>query len=396
MKAKTSLTNSAEVDWDMGKLQKLFESNGAKLFQNDSFCLDHYYQEPYQDSDEPQGTGGLRSSDTYETHPSAKFKNILECAELDTSLCSYFMDGSRKTYKVGDLVMPDRKVFPLIAAQLRAGCVFRDQSKSVHAAKVNGKSLMKEKNVLLISSAFNSTDFAVLKGKFEKRNEKKDYLRIDLENYNFEKVDDTTPQNAGIAKANYLMHKLEIEIIIELVKSKSLETDKMLVVDGPLEFIAHDDRSDGFADYFYNVIGISKSFDPNKPLQSTRSSPHIGALLLDMKMGERTQVFMIEKKTRRYGVWYLRIHPSSHLRNPLDGIVKIEKMAMRDDFDHGIETDVVDNISLSVLSERCPTCHGNDERWPNHIYPVYLAEKMLKSTFYSDIMYMNQFFRDDF
>jgi hypothetical protein len=84
------------------------------------------------------------------------------------------------------------------------------------------------------------------------------------------------------------------------------------------------------------------------------------------------------------------------MRNPLDGIVKIEKMAMKEDFDHGLDTDVVDNISSSVLAERCPTCHGNDDRWPNHIYPVYLAEKYIKSTFYSDIMYMNQFFRDDF
>lgn len=380
----------------MGKLQSLFASNGARLFQNDSFCLDHYYQEPYQDADESMGFIDALKKEVYETSPSQKFKTLLDFPSLDSSLFSYFMDGSRKTYKVGDLVMPDKKVFPLIAAQLRAGCVSRQDNKEVHVAKIKAHELIKERNLLLLSNAYNSTDYSVLRNKFAKRNQEKNHFPIELETYDCSKVKEITPQNAGIAKANYLMHKLEIEIIIDLVKSNSLNTNKLLVVDGPLEFIAHDDRSDGFGDYFYNVIGISKSFDPNKPVQSVRNSPHIGAMLLEMRMGERTQVFMVDKKFRRYGVWYLRIRPSSQMRNPLDGIVKIEKMAMKEDFDHGLDTDVVDNISSSVLAERCPTCHGNDDRWPNHIYPVYLAEKYIKSTFYSDIMYMNQFFRDDF
>lgn len=99
---------------------------------------------------------------------------------------------------------------------------------------------------------------------------------------------------------------------------------------------------------------------------------------------------------RVFGFWYLRIRKRTNIKNPLDGIIKVEKMAIREDIKNGFNTDVIDNISLSLLAEGIPTCHGRDNRWASHLYPIYMAETMIKSTFSSDIYFINQFQRNVF
>jgi hypothetical protein len=80
------------------------------------------------------------------------------------------------------------------------------------------------------------------------------------------------------------------------------------------------------------------------------------------------------------------------MTNPLDGIVKIEKIAIDNhEKEEGFESGLVDNISKSIISERNVTCHGKDTRWPNHIYPMYLTEKMLKESFLSSHYFLNLF-----
>jgi len=183
-----------------------------------------------------------------------------------------------------------------------------------------------------------------------------------------------------------------------MVKAKLLDTDKMLIVDGPLQFIAEDTGKDSFADLFYNVIGVSKSFDPNLNMTEKRAGTHIGAILLDLDYAYRTPVFhKTNSRGREFGFWYLRIRRKQHIKNPFDGILKVEKMATKDECDAGgLDSSSVDNISFSLLSESRPTCHGKDERWPNHLYPVYLAEKMVKASFMGDVFFINQFQRNIF
>ena len=115
---------------------------------------------------------------------------------------------------------------------------------------------------------------------------------------------------------------------------------------------------------------------------------------LKLEYGERTPVFLKENsRHRKFGCWYLRIRPRSRVANPLEGIIKIEKMAVIDDED-GLDSAVVDNICLSILNEGSPTCYGRDERWASHLYPVYLTETLIKSSFESDLVFINNFKRD--
>lgn len=372
----------------MPTLNDIFRKRNVALYQNESLDLDHYYQEPYQDEgDEIKVVG-----EPFETDKSKKKRRYdLMIEDRTFTNFSYFMDGSRRTYKIGDIVIDGKKIYPVVVAQIRAGCTERDNQKKLHS---NG--IIRRKNLLLLSDKLNSVDFQEIRLRII-RTKIAQELNLDVVNYHFEPEKHNVPVNAAIAKANAMMHDMEIEILSNMVQSNTLEPDRMLIVDGPLQFIGQDTGKSEFADMFYNVVGVSKSFNPMLPTsgKAKRGGTQIGAELLKLEYGERTPVFLKENdRHRRFGVWYLRIRPKNRVSNPLEGIIKIEKMVLEDYFDSGIPTDVVDTISLSLLNEGSPTCYGRDERWASHLYPVYLTETLIKSSFESDLVFIHNFKRD--
>lgn len=371
----------------MPTLNCIFEKVNILLYHNETLDLDHYYQEPYQDEDDEIQEIG----EPFETDRSRK-KRKLDLSEEDRiySGFSFYMDGSRRTYKIGDMVLSGKKIYPVVVAQVRAGCTERDREKKLH---MHGQ--ICAKNLLLLSDRMNDQDFIEMRQRILKTKTAVN-LNLDIVKYHFDALKDAVPVNAAIAKANTLMHDMEITILDNMVRSDVLKPDRMLVVDGPLQFLGQDTGKPEFADLFYNVVGVSKSFDPMLPISSKakRGGTQIGAELLKLNYGERTPVFLKEnKRHRRFGCWYLRIRPQRRMKNPLEGIFKIEKMAGPDDED-GLSTSVVDNISISILNEGAPTCYGKDKRWASHLYPVYLTETLIKSTFESDLVFMNHFKQD--
>ena len=380
----------------MPTLSEIFGKRKIMLYQNESLDLDHYYQEPYQD----EGDEIKEIGEPFETDKSKKKRRIdLSQEDRTYSGFSFFMDGSRRTYKIGDMVIDGKKIYPVVVAQVRAGCTERSAGKKLLACGEVAR-----KNLLLLSDKINDVDFAEIRQRIQKTQMAQD-LHLDVIKYHFDPMKDSVPINAAIAKANTMMHNMEIDILESMVGSDLLEPDRMLIVDGPLQFIRQDTGKAEFADMFYNVVGVSKSFDPMLPTSSRarRGGAQIGAELLKLEYGERTPVFLKENsRHRKFGCWYLRIRPKSRVSNPLEGIIKIEKMATLEDYanedgeidDHGLKTAVVDTISLSLLNEGAPTCYGRDERWASHLYPIYLTERLIKSSFESDMVFISRFKRD--
>lgn len=371
----------------MPTLSEIFNKMKITLYQNESLDLDHYYQEPYQDEDE-----NIKDIDEpFETNKSKKKRKVsIDFENKSYSNFSFFMDGSRRTYKIGDTVLNGKEIFPVVVAQVRAGCTERTDSK-----KICSYNSIQKKNILLLSSRINDVDFTEICQRIKNSNFAQN-LNLEVLQYKFERIKDNVPINAAIAKANSEMHNLEIEILEKMVHSQTLNPDKMLIVDGPLQFLKQDNGKKSFADLFYNVVGVSKSFDPMLPTsgKSKRGCAQIGTELLKLNYGERTPVFLkVNCKGRKFGCWYLRIRPQNRVSNPLQGIVKLEKMALSED-EEGIPSEVIDNISLSILNESNPTCYGRDERWPSHLYPVYLTETLIKSSFESDLVFINKFKRN--
>ena len=136
----------------MATLKNIFDKCGVALYQNESLDLDHYYQEPYQDEgDEIKAIGK-----PFETNDSNKIRKYDLFAEDRTfSNFSFFMDGSRRTYKIGDIVIDGgKKIYPVVIAQIRAGCTERDGAKKLHSHQT-----ILRKNLLLLSDKINTVDF---------------------------------------------------------------------------------------------------------------------------------------------------------------------------------------------------------------------------------------------
>ena len=143
------------------------------LYQNESLDLDHYYQEPYQDEhDEIKDMGK-----PFETDESKKIRR-LDLANEDRTYSgfSYFMDGSRRTYKIGDMVLEGKKIFPVVVAQVRAGCTERDRQRKLHT---HGS--VQRKNLLLLSDKMNEVDFQEIRQRILKTQMAKDLNTIPYE-----------------------------------------------------------------------------------------------------------------------------------------------------------------------------------------------------------------------
>lgn len=138
----------------MATLKNIFDKCGVALYQNESLDLDHYYQEPYQDEgDEIKAIGK-----PFETNDSNKIRKYDLFAEDRTfSNFSFFMDGSRRTYKIGDIVIDGgKKIYPVVIAQIRAGCTERDGAKKLHSHQT-----ILRKNLLLLSESIKD-DVAII------------------------------------------------------------------------------------------------------------------------------------------------------------------------------------------------------------------------------------------
>ena len=79
-------------------------------------------------------------------------------------------------------------------------------------------------------------------------------------------------------------------------------------------------------------------------------------------------------------MWYLRLR-KRHTDSPFDGVVKVEKMLVTQEemSIEKIDSELVDLLSAYLINERNPVCYGSDNRWANHIYPIFLTESFVKS-----------------
>jgi hypothetical protein len=331
-----------------------------------------YDRREYRDSDEH------RASDIFEDPaPRCRTIAIPEISSSIPSILQYFLDGSRRTYQVADLLVRGRYL-PLIAGQVGVGVVFRDASKD-HVKPV--RDLCSFRNVLAFPDNFTPEDLRNISQQIHGES------RCDFELLRYTIKEDHDPVDLGIAKIMSDMADHELAAVHRLSDMRLLHSSSLLVKDGPLRY--RNIKGRGFdVTQFRNVIGVSKTFRPSFAIGTGRSKRDVGAITASLDMGERTPVFKTLEEDRSIGMWYLRIRPPAKMTNPLQGIVKIECYAIDDrETQNGLDPDRVDTISAHLLRERNVTPYGQDTRWASHIYPIFAAESFIKTSFLSDIRF---------
>ena len=194
----------------------------------------------------------------------------------------------------------------------------------------------------------------------------------------------------------------EKKVVSLLSTQNRLNENNYLVKDGSLQYKPmktgdYKDLAKIRTNYRW-VIGVSKSFNPE--FSKDKRNKSNAAALANLPLYHRTPALMFEHSIEKqkyfgdykYCVWYVRLREQKYTEGPFSGIVKVEKILITDkEQENGLESDLVDVITANLINERNPVCYGRDNRWANHLYPIYLTEQFLKSQYLSDLHFLNLF-----
>jgi hypothetical protein len=346
--------------------------SGLKILPCERVNLDHLHTIDYKDDDEhPVET-------PFEDPPLvARKKRVEETEQSIPTILKFFLDGSRRTYKVADIIFKG-KYLPLVAGQIGVGVIERKDDYSTLAPL---RKYCTFKNVLAFPDVISTDDLKEL----EKRINEKSRVKLELIKYTLKEGKE--PVDLGVAKINIRMQDEEIKTVLRMSNDHLLSSERLLIIDGPLRF-----KKDFDIVQFRNVVGLSKSFRPTFKVGKGSKCQDVGSITFGLECGERTSVFKISDDTKVIGTWYLRIRKKERMSNPLQGILKMERYATDPlEIENGLDSIIIDNISSFILRERNVTPYGKDMRWATHIYPIFIAETYIKSSFMSDIRFKASF-----
>ena len=375
---------------------------GGKSYKAHKYGLDHA-ERPYID----YGEDNIVWQETAETTPHRKYVSLererKKVAESGEQLLTYFLDGSRRVFKVDDIAYPfpggRSVIYPVIAGQIGVGCTKRRDRRLT---------CEKFKQELVISLP----DIANADGKsgffpaaVYKLNESPTLQALGIRfsailPYETSKKGDQKFEDRGTARIQDRMIEREKEMVAELVREGKLDQDNYLIKDGSLEYRpTREDRADRqryqrFRQNYNWVLGVSKNFNPEVCLD-INGKPNPG-FIADLPLYHRTPVSCFKNPDLfgdvKFAVWYVRLREKTRTRTPFDGILKIEKMLVTsEEAEYGIDSELVDTLTSHIINERCPTCYGSDMRWANHLYPVYLTEAFVKSKYLSTESFLHLF-----
>lgn len=379
----------------------LAEVTGGKSYKAHKYALDHAAR-PSVDYGNSEIIWKRRAETT--SHVTYVDLTLLtkNLTSPDDQILSYFLDGSRRVFKVDDIAYARSGgrsvIYPVIAGQIGVGCCHRVNNKII-PAKFKREYVLSMPDV---ADADGKAGFWPATAK--KLSECADPQRLGIEfttilPYKTSKNDDKKFEDRATACVQDRMIEREKELVAELVREGRLNQNNYLVKDGSLEYRpTKEDKSDKkkyqtFKNNYNWVIGASKNFNP-EVCEDINGKPNPG-FIADLPLYHRTPVAEYENPILgdiKFAVWYIRLRDKKQTRTPFDGIIKIEKILVtEEENEYGIDSETVDLLSAYLINERSPVCYGSDLRWANHIYPIYLTESYVKSRYLSTESFLHLF-----
>ncbi|MDR2385014.1 MAG: hypothetical protein LBD80_05050 [Tannerella sp.] len=319
---------------------------------------------------------------------------------IGNSTFKYFLDGSRKTYKVDDIAI-GKRIYPIIAGQIAVGCCHRPGISTFKRKKLEQHFVLSLPIMLNTDGVPDAPFFSSLIDELNKNPilEKMNVRFSKILPYETELLKKNNSgekekyEDRGVTLIQNEMMDLEQEIVHELWKENLLNDSSYLLKDGSLEYskrysIKGHDLSKLKRHYKY-VVGVSKSFNPELFKSDNES---IARTIAELPAFHRTEAFKYVFEGTTFCVWYLRIRKNIFNDHQFAGVVKVEMiLTTEEEIEEGMNTDVINQISAHLINERNPVCYGTDKRWANHIYPVYLTESFIKSQYIGDSFFLNLF-----
>lgn len=284
----------------------------------------------------------------------------------DKHVFRYFCDGSIKTYFLGTVLESDRS-YPLELTQIGSAIVHRKSDGSLQAARL-------ERHILLLVPYSDGTGISQTLLAGLRRLEKPFFKVVDVAVPDPLSERRQDPRDKSGAKARFEMHMLEKRLIEQFSPARG--ADEWTILDGGV-------RKGDFVD-LDRTIGVAKSFDRTPTFTVRKGNKgtirkDISRLLSGLEFGNRTVAFFAHGA--RVAFWYVRLRPQGEVDYPLMGVVKVE---IPTPDQKPIPADLADLLSSALIGERNVTPFGLDKRWHAHLYPIFQAERVIKSNFFTE------------
>ena len=385
----------------------LERETGGKSYKSFKYSLDESDRSAIEYGEAEQSLQWSRRGETkLYTAPVDLTLLSKDIARSDDQLLTFFLDGSRHVYKVDDMGFEKganrTAIYPIIAGQIGVGCCRRD------ARLMSVESMSREIVIAMPDVAQSSRKKdGFMTALAQKLNGGTELSRIRTSGWEFSTIlsyksakEEKDFSDKGTAQIQTRMMEREQEMVRQLVEAKKLNPSNYLVKDGSLEYrpsrILRNNPHEyqRFKSYYNYVLGVSKRFNPEVCfVSSDKANP---GFIAELPLYSRTPVAYFKDPEFlgdiAFAVWYIRIRPRARTRTPFEGIVKVEKILVQsDEIANGMDSDLVDLLSAYLINERNPVCYGSDVRWANHLYPVYLTERYVKSQYLSTESFLHLF-----
>ena len=379
-----------------------------KIFQDETHGTSYSTHRYCYDSDSAPGSLYEKEKDfTFESYGESeklkKPRDVSQIAErlakVSFPLFSFFLDGSRRVYKLDDIQYNNR-IYPILLGQIGASCCQRNNQGYVSNLRTENRLILAVPAIADPDGGSNSTFFDKIRNKI---NTESSLKRLDLQLnkiITYPDLKDSDYADLAVSDLHDEMLDMEKEFVNWLVQEERVLTpESMLIKDGSLEYkkISRGTYKDisRLRSNYKCVVGVSKKFNPEKSYDKKGKSN--ASLIAQLPLYHRTPAFKFRSNVSggaggavHFAAWYVRIRDIEHTISPFDGVVKVERLLVDDNaVANGLPSDEVDVISANIVWERNPTCYGSDLRWANHLYPIHLTERCLKSHRLSDHVIMN-------
>jgi hypothetical protein len=278
----------------------------------------------------------------------------------------YFCDGSIKAYFLGTVIEGDQS-YPLELTQIGCAIVHRKDDGSLEVATF-------ERHILLLVPYSNGRGISQSLFDSLRKLETRTFHVIDVDVPDPLSDRRQDPRDKSGAKARYKMHELEKRMIDEF--APKCGPGEWTIIDGGVrkgEFVK-----------LPRTIGVAKSFDRTPTFTIRKGNKgttkkDISLLLSNLEYGCRTVAFFAHGG--KVAFWYVRLRQQGEVDYPLMGVVKVE---IPTPDERPISADLADELSAALIGERNVTPHGLDKRWHAHLYPIFSAERVIKSNFFTE------------
>ena len=322
------------------------ETNG-KCYQSFRYCADEEIRMPTLDYEDKGSEFSLVKNSCGETDTGLKeTKNLKDKANKiinQTPLFHFFLDGSRRTYKVDDIEI-NRNVYPIIAGQIGVACCQRQSPDQFKHTEFERKLVLSLPNAANPNARDAKLFFNSLTNKVNKLPtlEKRKIQFDKILSYDSKKQDEATKyEHRGIATIQDEMIETEKKIVASLYDKGLINQNKYLIKDGSLQYKPM--KTGDFKElikikkHYKSVVGVSKMFNPE--LCKDKDGKSNADKIAELKIFHRTPAYRYKSElvgNVDFAIWYVRIREKEYSASPFSGVLKIEKILITvDEIENG-------------------------------------------------------------